>query len=150
MWKVIGILSNNERACGDVRNPVHGPMPRKVWIADGKRQRISRKPTNGLKSAESPLDYNTRRAALYARWLAARDGVALPDDAIASVAFDTLHVNGKRERRAREVHFFENTSTRWSSQRGKLIATIAIPHWDWTPAEPVEELIEDDVLPLAA
>lgn len=69
----------------------------------------------------------TAQAVAYARWLAARDGVALPPRASGDVEW--TRVAGAR--RARFVTF-----TAW----GEPPVTIGIPHWDYV--QTCEEICE--------
>ena len=56
-----------------------GPMPRKRWVRDGKKHRLSyRAPKHPPDPATSDTTME-RKAAEYARWLARRDGKTLPD-----------------------------------------------------------------------
>ena len=59
-----------------------------------------------------------QKAIQYCRWLAERDGIALPSGRVC-VDGTEINVNGKREFRAQSVRF------------GTV--TIAIPNWDFVP-----------------
>lgn len=120
-WKVIGAFS------GDV-----GPMPIKRWTGPSydKRHKMNYKPRRKIPKqragdrAEKEASYKAK-AIEYCRWLAKRDGIALPPgigvtvwngDYISAVTF--LHPKLER-----------------------LYVTIRIPNFDWEPAEPAEEII---------
>lgn len=63
---------------------------------------------------------NSRMAGDYAQWLAARDGIAIP-------------AHGQR--------------VIWKGDRPRAVTyddvSILIPHWDWSPAPPIEETIPE-------
>ena len=98
----------------------HGPLPKKRWVAtagDPKRHKVKGRTSKATmtarhRSSDSAME---DKAVQYARWLAARDGIALPDKA-PCVLWAVLD-NG--ERRIRLVKF------------GTV--EIALPNWDWCP-----------------
>jgi hypothetical protein len=80
----------------------------------------------------------------YARWLAARDGIALPTSKPrVDWSWVYIQATGKNERRIRGVswgHEKDVYNTRKDGRRGAwshriFVAdvTVAIPNWDWRP-----------------
>jgi hypothetical protein len=130
MWKVTGLLSDKSRQL----SKVYGPMPVKHWVKDGKRHRVSSKPTNGLKKIARDKSEDSRLAVEYAIWLAARDGIALPAGTYGRAEF--VYVDAVKQLRPCFVRF------------GSV--TIELPNYDWVPTDPVCVIVEDEALPLAA
>ena len=136
---------------------VHGPLPVKRWIKsskDPKQHKLKYKFHYSQRASESAESYNERRAVAYARWLAQRDGVAIPDDADAQVVRSGFESAAKVHKtrnapvfcpRIRAVEFGRSQKT-YGDRSGRnsqftAALTIEIPHWDWEPREPVEELL---------
>lgn len=146
-WLVVDYMEGKE---GNTRFPardlpVYGPLPVKRWVpqAGEKHHRVKHKPTNGAARVGSAKDYTASRAELYARWLAARDGVVIPENTEGLPVWGSVDVPGKKapEPRVIAVHFFSERSY-WARQhegRGPALARIAIPHWDWVPQAVAEE-----------
>jgi hypothetical protein len=130
MWKFTGILSDRQREL----SKIHGPMPVKHWVKDGKRHRVSSKPTNGLKKIARDKSEDSRLAVEYAIWLAARDGITLPEESYGRAEF--AYVDAAKQSRPCSVRF------------GTV--TIALPNFNWVPSDPVCVIIDDEALPLAA
>ena len=79
------------------------------------------------KNPPRPVLDQERQAIDYARWLAARDGVALSGD--GRVEWSHVTIDGKRAKRARVVHFGAQS--------------VWIPNWDFVPT--CEETNENDI-----
>lgn len=148
---------------------IYGPLPCKRWVPDGKPYRLKHKITpayRDMRDAEQKRATDERRAIQYARWLAARDGKAIPALPVCRVQWDGIYsatetrtiVSGYPKRpqaiaaylkriRAVEWGWDEKVyNTRKDGTRGAYLCTefraeftIEIPHWDWEPAAPIEE-----------
>lgn len=73
------------------------------------------------------------QAVIYARWLAAREGIRLPENPASPVTVIWSGVTSKRravwERRIQAVAFG--------------LVKVPLPNWDWQPDQPVEEIIRE-------
>lgn len=141
---------------------IHGPLPRKRWLArKGERYKLTRK-SPGPRPCSPAAD---AQAEAYARWLAARDGVAIPEGLAARIvtgSFESKHRTRKRkfsggvrevpftEERPRAVQFCPVVEpSRRSYYRGvgseavfgEAVVTVALPNWDFDPAEPAGETL---------
>jgi len=91
----------------------------------------------------STKDYTARKAGEYARWLAQRDGVAIPHDAECVAHWGSVDVPGKAKPEPRvfavTFHAYRSHSHRNHSGLGEELARIAIPHWDWVPQVQVDD-----------
>ena len=91
----------------------------------------------------STKDYTARKAGEYARWLAQRDGVAIPHDAECVAHWGSVDVPGKAKPEPRvfavTFHAYRSHSHRNHSGLGEEMARIAIPHWDWVPQVQVDD-----------
>ena len=150
MWKVYGYCE----PFGYYKRgrEMHGPLPRKRWIpvaADRKHKMNYKAPKRISGGAEDAATYNSRRAVEYARWLAARDGIDVADLDGAAVLGFFEGQNGKTCRRFQSVDFFKPQNTHFGRRvtRPAASVTIAIPHWDFDPVEPVEEFVEISATP---
>lgn len=116
---------------------VFGPLACKRWERDGQRYTIKHKVTpawRDVRDAEAKRAADLARAVKYARWLAARDGIVIPDDCegVPITELVTVPDLKRPELRVCEVRFvrrFPNKRVDPSDVR----AVIAIPHWDWVP-----------------
>lgn len=103
---------------------VCGPLPKKRWVAtpgDPNRYKVKGRTSKATMTARprSSDSAMVHKAAEYARWLAARDGIALPDKA-ACVFWALAYPHGEKpDRRIRAVKF------------GTV--EITLPNWDWCP-----------------
>jgi hypothetical protein len=139
MWKVVDYM---EGVDGNARYPsrmptVYGPLPVKVWVrVKGERHRKAFRQTKAHQgnAPRSAKDYTAARAELYARWLAQRDGVLIPDDCIGVPVWDTVDIPGKPKPELR-VHsvVFKRKYPNGRVDPSDTRAVIAIPHWDWVP-----------------
>ncbi|PDT77196.1 hypothetical protein [Bradyrhizobium sp. C9] len=139
-----------------VHPTIHGPMPEKRWIpaANDKPHKVRRSSkvtrTAGGVSAD---DLNERHAIEYARWLARRDNADIPSGTSPLIIWDGVtDAAGKWRKRARAVEFGTRRTTHTGYGRNActthhwdVAARIEIPHWDWQPAEPVEEITPEAV-----
>jgi hypothetical protein len=109
-------------------------MPLKRWIADGKRHKLHYRAPKRPKVTPTTDSQFERKAADYARWLAKRDGIVLPNTYSVSVIWSGVSANNasRWERRIRAVTF------------GTV--TIDLPNWDFIP----ESLAESEPLQEAA
>jgi hypothetical protein len=89
-----------------------------------------------------------QRSEAYARWLAARDGIELPDNAQASVNYEQLIIDGRKVKRTKDVtfgqknkHFNKYGLVSYHLDVTKPMVTINIPHWDFVE-KLVVEIIE--------
>lgn len=130
-WTFYDAFAGGSEYCPKARKRVdiHGPFPCKRWIkspTDPKRHKFTyryRAP-QGLGPRSSDRDME-RKAVTYARWLAARDGVALPEGSATAVWATTA---GGSDRITCVV--FAGSFPR---------VRIDLPNWDWTPAPYTEE-----------
>lgn len=114
-----------------------GPLPVKLWVrVAGEKIRRTK---NTVPKADRPVFGDTEqtlKAIEYARWLAQRDGMALPEWGATRVQWDFVPVPGKSkpEERARGVWFTigEQGASGWRMD------LVEIPNWDWTPCQAVE------------
>ena len=132
----------------------HGPLPEKRWIpaATDKRHKVRHSSkVSRAACTESADRMNERHAIEYARWLAGRDGISIPQDAAPRVDWSEVReLTGKSRKRARAVEFGRDVTERtghgrnaYTSHRWDVAVRIEIPNWDFVPAEPVEEIIQD-------
>lgn len=131
-WKVYGFMEGH--GDGTKHSPyVYGPLPCKRWIkAPGdKKRRIA--VTNGTKAAIWSRDDQARKGIEYARWLAARDGITLPDGTITPCWATVDLPTGKTQARISCVTFGTNTPR----------VRIDIPNWNFVPRAPVLEINAD-------
>lgn len=140
-WQVYGFMHGYGE--GTKRSPaVYGPLPRKRWVAaPGDRKHRVKRAKDSLAGRANAKEYTSERADLYARWLAQRDGVTIPDRCCGVAVWSSVGVPGKPrpEPRVRAVQFHERRSE-WSSEvHGPALVTIAIPHWDWVPVMVAED-----------
>jgi hypothetical protein len=131
-WKVYGFMEGQD---GNPRfksrgATVYGPLPRKRWVPTkgDKKRRIA--VTNAFKVAPFDKDDQARKGIEYARWLAARDGVALPDGSVVACWAHVTLPTGKLQSRISCVTF----------GTGLPRVRIDIPNWDFVPVEPVMEI----------
>jgi hypothetical protein len=133
MWKFYDAFTQRSEGY----QPQQGPMPLKRWIADGKRHKLHYRAPKRPKVTPTTDSQFERKAADYARWLAKRDGIVLPNTYNVSVIWSG--VNAKRstgrtfwDKRIRAVKFGD--------------VTIDLPNWDFIP----ESLAESEPLQEAA
>lgn len=129
MWIVYGFMQAD----------VQGPLPKKRWVkhpSDPKRHKLARRPTGPRPQGPSVED----QAERYARWLAARDGIAIPADTIARAQYAGVDVpDGKGRTRHQSRPFMVQfckaaPAARWGERRvGDAMVTIELPNWDWVP-----------------
>lgn len=108
------------------------------------------------RGAATADEYNERRALEYARWLAARDGVTISEGLAERAEWSGItDASGKWRKRICAVEFGTKFTERhgtgrkaYTSQGWRMAARIEIPNWDFDPAEPVEEIITNE-MPLA-
>jgi len=103
-----------------------------VRVAGEKRPR-AKKVTMGSTRGTFDRDEQARKGIEYARWLALRDAIALPDGSACAIWADVTLPTGKRQSRVSAVSFH------WKSG-GQI---IDIPNWDWIPVEPVLQINDD-------
>src|SRR5258708_4271179 len=108
-WKVYGFMEGQD---GNPRfksrgATVYGPLPRKRWVRDipHKRHKVKHKATNGSTRSTFDRDEQARKGIEYARWLAARDGVALPDGSVCACWASIYLPSGKVQSRVSCVTF---------------------------------------------
>jgi hypothetical protein len=150
-----------------------GPLPRKRWIADRKKYRVRHRiipAYTDVRNADEKRRADEKTAEAYARWLAARDGIALPTGCKVRVEWSGVYSKFK----TRNVHHWSGTktqeaylkriravswgkdhevfNTRKDGRRGAWLynefraeLTIEIPHWDFEPAPPIEEIISEGI-----
>lgn len=157
MWQFVGDMNTPSDWISANVGGLQGPLPIKRWVPDGKRYKRNYKPRTRL--ADGPKgdlltakEYTAAKAVQYAAWLAERDGVAIPEDARGFPVWGAVIVPHKKtpEPRVKAVEWraFEAKQSFYSARRtykpdtGKLLVTIAIPHWDFVPDEPVEILLD--------
>lgn len=131
-WKVYGFMEGHGE--GTKRSPyVYGPLPRKRWIkAPGdKKRRLA--VTNGTKAALFTKEDQARKGIEYARWLAARDGIALPAGAVTACTAEVKLLDGKIQKRISCVTFGTYAPR----------VRIDIPNWNFVPLAPVLEINAD-------
>jgi hypothetical protein len=134
-WQVYGAMHGRDARKGFPI--VYGPLPCKRWEAapSDRKYRVKRGATESLSGRASVKEYTAERAELYARWLAQRDGVAIPAGCKVAVCWSSVDVPGKARPEPR-VYAVTWTKHDWSTRNGhtaELLLTIAIPHWDWVP-----------------
>jgi hypothetical protein len=139
-WKIVGAM----HAASDPtrHNKVQfGPHPVKVWVRDGKRHKMDYKvPTRVTCPEGKTREVTETRAVQYALWLAKRDGTIIPTNtAKAMPVWATVTTKaGKLEHRVSAVCWHTLGNGR---PVGAAVARIEIPHWDWEPEMPTEEII---------
>lgn len=134
-------------------NPsAYGPLPCKRWIPDGKRHKLNYKWHYSQRGGLDNESYVKRCAIAYAEWLAARDGLQVPMGNSVKPRVDyglCVNVKGKYASRPRAVEWGTEDGRRgaWSytERRFEVLLRVEIPHWDWSPAEPVEETIREEI-----
>lgn len=157
MWKVYGYMEGHD---GNERFPsrcptIYGPLPRKRWIpVAGERYRVKRPKISNPKDGASVKEYTASRAALYAEWLAKRDGLTVPNDCKVGLCWSEVTVPHKAKPEPR-VYAVVWDRHEWSqSERVTTVTrvlTVSIPNWDWVPQMTEEHDPEiDSQLPLAA
>ncbi len=127
--------------------PVYGPLPVKRWVPSpsDKRHRVSYK-------APKAFTGNAKtgcRAVEYAQWLAARDGIVIPQDATPSVTYYTFPSLHEKTAKGRAVLLKHAFSVHWLDDKGKDVLCVEIPHCGWEPAPAVETTLPDNVVSLA-
>jgi hypothetical protein len=142
-WKVYGAMHGRDAQTGFPI--VYGPLPRKRWVpAPGDRKhRVKRGAAGSVTGRASVKEYTAERAEIYARWLAQRDGVAIPNDydKVAAV-WSSVGVPGKPRPEPR-VCAVTWTKHEWSARDGHTtteLLRIAIPNWDWVPFMTEEQI----------
>jgi hypothetical protein len=132
-WQVYGAMDGQDgNSRFQSRMPtIYGPLPVKRWVksATDKRHKLSYKFSFKRSGSEDANEYNSRRATEYARWLAKRDGISLPENRAVKVIRPPVTRTANTRRRISAVYFGD--------------VCIPIPHWDWEPIEPQEEIIPD-------
>jgi hypothetical protein len=113
-----------------------------------KGYRVKHRVTNGLKSGETPTEYNESRAIKYVRWLANRDGVVIPYGKDVRITYRLNSASKKRISAVEFGHKEEVYNTLKSGKRGAFLykqfvcdLRIEIPHWDFVHPEVIEEII---------
>lgn len=157
-WQVYGVLSNDDRAYGSVKNPIYGPLPRKRWVSvkGEKRHKVSYKAK--LAYVGNSPDYDgriNRQAIAYAEWLARRDGKAIPDNSSPVICWQTMPSSHERNKAGRpvmrklamSVTWYAESRDRYRTTSRDPVLTISIPNWSWEPA-PAIETIEPETLEL--
>jgi len=157
-WKIVGHLNASGqthavRLPGATRTTyveVYGPHPRKLWVGPHRVKGYRpHKPTLGPRPSGPTVAY---QAEVYARWLAARDSVAIPEDCVAKIITTELvsehrvtpSGRPKREERVTSVAFHKARESRHGTieHATESTVTIYLPNWDFDPREPVEEIVE--------
>jgi hypothetical protein len=134
-WHVYGAMHGRDARKGFPI--IYGPLPIKRWVPSptDRKHRVKRGAKDSATGRASVKEYTAERAEPYARWLAQRDGVAVPDGCKGAPVWSSVGVAGKLrpEPRVRAVEF-RALRAAWSSETvGPVLVTIAIPHWDWVP-----------------
>ncbi len=146
-WQFFGTIEPGTATRGtpnvplrEVGKPLYGPFPRKRWVAvKGERYRLQYK-TPKVRCYAPSAD---AQAEAYARWLAARDGVAIPADAVAHICMSSVPVPYRKtpEPRPFKVQFFAAVADRYGETKlGAELAAIDLPNWDFVAAPAVEEV----------
>lgn len=106
-------------------------------------ERLRFRVTKTTGNTNSIHDRNKARAIEYAKWLAARDGLELPNSPKIRFCIYSGQVQWGREE---DVYNTRKDGRRgaWQGKCFEAEFTIQIPHWGWTPAEPVEEILESE------
>lgn len=138
MWKVTGFMNGDD---GNAHKSVYGPLPVKHWVnvKGEKRHKVRHRPSNGFARSGSAKEYTEQRAVLYAEWLAARDGLAVPEDCNGVAVWG---VSDEGSKRVRSVEWRKRANIWGRDTRGAALLTVNIPHWDWVP-KVTEETVED-------
>ena len=128
-WKVYGCMHGRDKG-GKADPAIYGPLPVKVWVKrpGEKRPRVKKAKVKAESRGRFDKDDQDRKAVQYARWLAARDGVALPEGSITTVWAEVLLPSGKIQLRPSCV-MFNGAFPR---------VRIDIPNWNFVAREPVE------------
>lgn len=135
-WKVYGFMEGQD---GNPRfksrgATVYGPLPRKRWIAmPGEKRPRAKKVTMGSTRGTFDRDEQARKGIEYARWLASRDGIALPEGSACAIWADVTLPTGKTQMRVSCVMFYGKPDK----------VRIDIPNWNFIPAEPILEINHD-------
>ncbi|WP_315743125.1 hypothetical protein [Bradyrhizobium sp. SZCCHNR1075] len=156
-WQFIGFMNGRDEVKGTYRKgtikggtpAIYGPLPIKRWIKRiGERKwRMTYRPSKLVTAAKDGLrakEVTSRMAGEYAQWLAKRNGITIPADAVPQVVWSQVG-NDPKDVRVSAVNYHEKGHGRWGHST-KHILTIDIPHWDWTPADPIEETLQSDLL----
>lgn len=148
-WKVIGQMPGWDKS--GKMPAIYGPLPVKVWVkvAGEKKHRVSKAKASTSRGIFDKTDQG-RKAVEYARWLATRDGIVLPEGGGGTPRFEPVMVPGRKspELRVSAVVFSHpyKQERRGPLPRGYYArpeptlapVTIQIPNWDFVPREPVE------------
>lgn len=120
---------------------VYGPLPCKRWIAaPGERKhRVKRGAKDSLSGRATVKEYTAERAELYARWLAQRDGVTIPERCRGIAVWSPLKVAGTPRVCAVAFRALANGYSS-TETAGPALVTIAIPNWDWVPVMTEEQI----------
>jgi len=167
MWKVVGYMeppSGHSRAAG---GEIHGPLPCKVWTGPHSVKGYRRRKP---KMRVSPSrDASERHAYEYAAWLCQRDGREVPKGlhhsriVWGSVEIGT-HTRKRRWGGTQEIsvtharvqaiewgHMREVHNERKDGKQGAWLYNefvpefrVDFPNWDFNPAEPQEEIVDDE------
>jgi hypothetical protein len=131
-WKVYDAMPGS-----DGREAIYGPLPCKRWIPDvpHKKHKMSARPAG---PKPGPLSTDDQKAVQYACWIAARDGIALPNGSVSVYWSGITTRAGKWSKRVFSVTF--------RSRDGKEGQIINLPNWDFDPVDPVEETISADIV----
>lgn len=122
-WKVYDAFASSSK--------FYGPHPCKRWVpVKGEKYKVRKHSAPSTKSPGSKRDITSAKSVEYARWLAARDSIPVRTDIKAMPVWADVLIDGKRELRVSAVMFAN--------------VRIDIPNWDWTPAPPVESVVDDE------
>jgi hypothetical protein len=140
-WKVFGFMNGRDKS-GKIP-AIFGPLPCKRWIDAGEKtpKVKAAKPAFG-KGVFDKADQE-RKAVEYARWLARRDGKALPEGSACAIwATVTIPNQRKLENRVSAVMFHAKRENAVAYKAAYVASErIDIPNWDFVPSEPVEEMV---------
>jgi hypothetical protein len=134
VWQVYGAMHGRDARKGFP--VIYGPLPCKRWLPmPGERKHRVKRGGDSITGRAGVKDYTAERADLYARWLAQRDGLTVPDACKGLPVWSSVIVPGKLRPEPRVCAVvFRALRTAWSSEtHGEALLTIAIPHWDWVP-----------------
>lgn len=136
-WQVYGVMHGRDADPKRHVAAIYGPLPRKRWVPSpiDRKHRVKRE-KESLSGRATVKEYTAERAEIYARWLAQRDGLTVPDRCRGIAVWSSVGVPGKPRPEPRVCAVvFRALANGYSSTEthGPALLTIAIPNWDWVP-----------------
>jgi hypothetical protein len=167
MWKVIGAMEGTDEYG---RKPaIYGPLPCKVWTGGTQKRWRKIKPHVPPTSRDRDATRGERHAIEYAEWLCKRDGREVPSHCHHThIVWNSVEVGTHERKRKwggtqtvivteprveavewghmREVYNERKDGRRGAWLYNEFVAEFRVdfPNWDFNPAEPQEEIVDDE------